>query len=167
MFDIQKLSNRYQSKKLTKDNMDDVLIFCQNNTTYYHYHPVTFNKKQFVDDLFSLPPKTKRKDKYLAGFYEKETLIAILDLIDGYPLKNYAYIGFFMVNKEYQGLKIGSFLIEELISYIKGQGYQKIHLAVDKGNPQSYAFWTKFHFQKTGEEVHDGIYTYYPMELYL
>lgn len=167
MFDIQNFSNRFQIKELTKNDMDDVLIFCQNNTIYYHYHPVMLDKKQLLDDLFSLPPKTKRKDKYLVGFYEKETLIAILDLIDGYPFKDYAYIGFFMVNKEYQGLGIGSLLIEELIHYIKGQGYQAMRLAVDKGNPQSYTFWTKHHFQKTGEEVHDGIYTYYPMELYL
>ena len=31
----------------------------------------------------------------------------IMDLIDGYPAKEVAYIGFFMMNPKYQGKRIG------------------------------------------------------------
>ena len=34
---------------------------------------------------------------------------------------------------------------------LKQLGYQKIRLGVDKGNPQSFAFWSKNGFQVTGE----------------
>ena len=72
-----------------------------------------------------------------------------------------------MMNMAYQGSGRGTAIIDELINYLRKTGYQKIRLGIDKGNPQSEAFWTKHQFKKTREEVQDGVYTYLPMELYL
>lgn len=33
-------------------------------------------------------------------------------------------------------------------------GYRKVHLGVDKGNPQSYAFWVKNQFSITNEDLY-------------
>ena len=41
--------------------------------------------------------------------------------------------------------------ISGLAAYLSACGCEKIRLGVDKGNPQSHAFWTKNRFQTIGE----------------
>lgn len=43
--------------------------------------------------LVSLPPKVKIDDKYFVGYFESDKLIAVMDLIDGYPDKKTALLG--------------------------------------------------------------------------
>ena len=43
-------------------------------------------------------------------------------------------------------------------------GYHRLRLAVDEGNPQSLAFWTKNGFTLTGEVHPNDFSAYLPME---
>ena len=72
-----------------------------------------------------------------------DTLVAIMDLIDGYPDGDTAFIGFFMMNRQLQGRQIGTSIIQELCMYLKETGLKRVLLGIDKENPQSNAFWTK------------------------
>ena len=74
-----------------------------------------------------------------------------MDLILGYPEKNTAFIGLFMTDVRYQHRGVGSQIISGLAAYLSACGCEKIRLVVDKGNPQSHAFWTKNRFQTIGE----------------
>ena len=89
--------------------------------------------------MTALPPGKCAADKHYLGFFDRETLVAVLDLIERYPQDDTAYIGFFMTKKE-------------------------VRLAVDRGNPQSKAFWEKNGFALTGEEFPNGDSAYLPME---
>ena len=71
----------------------------------------------------------------------------LMDLIDGYPKPEIAYIGFFMMNPTYQGKKIGTAIIGEVVEYMRDTGKTAVRLAIDKGNPQSTHFWTKNGFR--------------------
>ena len=79
-----------------------------------------------------------------------------MDLIDGYPLPETAYIGFFMMNPTYQGKKIGTAIIDEVIDYLKNTGKTSVRLAIDKGNPQSTHFWKKNGFEVIAEADVNG-----------
>ena len=70
-----------------------------------------------------------------------------MDLIDGYPKPENAYIGFFMMNQRHQGKQIGSAIIGETEDYLRKIGKTAIRLAIDKGNPQSAHFWKKNGFK--------------------
>ena len=84
----------------------------------------------------------------LADLLDKgNTLIAVMDLVDGYPEKSTAFIGFFMMKKALQGQGLGSSIIEETAAYLKATGKTAIRLAIDKDNPQSNHFWNKNGFQ--------------------
>ena len=74
-----------------------------------------------------------------------------MDLILGYPQEQTAFIGFFMVAAAHQGTGLGSALVGEAMEYLRSLGYTTLRLGVDKGNPQSFAFWSKNGFQVTGE----------------
>ena len=56
------------------------------------------------------------------------------------------FIGFFMMNRQLQGRRIGTHIIQELCLYLKETGLKRVLLGIDKENPQSNAFWAKNSF---------------------
>jgi RimJ/RimL family protein N-acetyltransferase len=92
-------------------------------------------------------------DKYYLGFYQDGALIAVMDLISGYPNAENAFIGFFMTAQETQGKGVGSSIIAEICQFLKQAGFSFVRLGYAKGNLQSEAFWMKNKFEQTGEEV--------------
>ncbi len=56
-----------------------------------------------------------------------------------------------MMDLEYQNKGLGSKIISECVKCLKALGFHKIRLGVDKGNPQSNAFWKKNGFVVTDE----------------
>lgn len=80
------------------------------------------------------------------GFYEDNKLIAVMDLISGYPVEGIAFIGFFMTDTTIQGRGIGTEIISQLCSYLKLENYKSVQLAWVKGNPQSEHFLVKNKF---------------------
>lgn len=111
-----------------------------------------YSKESILEDMKVLPPKKNYEDKYYIGFFEENSLVAIMDLIVSYPTDEISYIGLFMTNIQYQNKGIGSKIIKEVISYLKLLGYKRIRLSVDKGNLQSYSFWLKNKFHVISED---------------
>ena len=143
MIDISKISGLYDIRRLDDSDAESILSFCQKNTQFYEYCKAEPTREQVLNDLHITPPDIDLSDKYYIGFYRNKTLIAVMDLIDGYPEPEIAFIGFFMMNKDLQGQGIGTAIIQETASYLKITGKTAIRLAIDKGNPQSTHFWNK------------------------
>ena len=83
------------------------------------------------------------KDKYYVGYFKNEKLIAVLDLIDGYPKKDIVFIGFFMMDINIQKNGIGSAIVNELIKYLTTLEYKEVRLGWINGNLQAEHFWIK------------------------
>lgn len=151
MFDINKFSNQYSVRFLKENDSDLVIDLCKGNPLFYEYTIARPTKENLLEDMKLTPPGIDLIDKYYVGYFDNETLVAVLDLIDGWPSKDIAYIGFFMMNSSYQGKNIGSSIINDLSIYLKSINVKYIRLAVDNGNPQSSHFWNKngFKFVKT------------------
>ena len=158
---IQSLSNNFSVRKLNASDVDIIFNLCQENTIFYQYNPPFVTKESIIEDMNALPPGKTFSDKYYIGFFDDETLVAVMDLIAHYPSEETAFIGFFMMNKDYQNRGIGSHIISEISVRLKEINYKKIRLGVDKENPQSNAFWQKNKFTVIS---HDR---YIVMELYL
>ena len=116
MLDYQKLSSRYAVRRLGDADTDEILALCRENTQFYAYCQAQPTKEQVQSDLRLLPPGVARADKYYLGFYQGNTLIAVMDLVDGYPEKSTAFIGFFMMKKALQGQGLGSALLADAIT---------------------------------------------------
>ena len=82
-----------------------------------------------------------------------------MDLILNFPNKETAFVGFFMMKKEFQGKGNGTEIVNECCEYLKEVGYQYIRLGFAKGNPQSEAFWVKNGFVRTDIEDVQERYT--------
>ena len=108
-------------------------------------------RENILDDMHATPPGITMEDKYYFGFFDDRELVAIMDLIEGYPEPETAYIGFFMMNPKYQGKQIGTAIVGEVIDYLQSIGKIAVRLAIDKGNPQSSHFWKKNGFEVISE----------------
>ena len=148
---IESLSSVFAVRRLTAEDIGLIYDLCRRNVIFYQYHPPLVTRESITEDMHALPPNKEAKDKYYIGFFENETLAAIMDLILGYPARDIAFIGLFMVNMEYQGKGVGSRIIAECVKYLQTSGFNKIRLGVDKGNPQSSAFWKKNGFAAVSE----------------
>ncbi len=156
MLDISKLSSHYQVHRMRDADADDILALCLQNTQYYQYCGKQPSRELILNDLHITPPGIEPPSKYYVGFYDDAALVAVMDLIEGYPDGDACFIGFFMMNKRLQGRQIGSTIIQGVCKDLKEAGFAAVFLGIDKGNPQSTHFWNKNGFQVEREVRQDG-----------
>ena len=76
---------------------------CKENKKYYNYLHENVSLDGGKSILEDVPPNINIENKYVLGFYEKDKMIAILDLIEGYPNNETAFIGLLILDVGYQG----------------------------------------------------------------
>ncbi|MDG3136382.1 GNAT family N-acetyltransferase [Streptococcus suis] len=147
---ISQFSNHYQVRKLADANLEPVLALYQTNPLYFEHFPPLPSLESLANDLVDCPPGKELSDKYFLGFWDKEQLVSILDLIDGYPTAEIAYIGLFMVDSRLAGQGLGSKIIAELLPQLASH-FKKVRLGYVESNPKSSHFWSKVGFCPTGD----------------
>lgn len=140
---IELFSDKYKVHTLTGKNIDEIYHLLSQNVLYYEYCPPFVTRQAIVEDMRIVPHGKTIEDKYYIGFYQDGKLVAIMDLIDGYPEKHIVYIGFFMTDISVQNHGTGTEIIAYLCEHLCTLGYESIRLAWVKGNPQSEHFWLK------------------------
>ena len=150
--DVSLLSERFRVRKLDLKDVDIVYDMSSENGIFYKYHPPFVTKESILEDMEALPPNKNYDDKYYIGFFENDSLVAIMDLILGYPTEETAFIGLFMTNVHYQKKGVCSNIVADVCDYLKKLNYKKIRIGVDKENPQSNAFWLKNGFRIISEK---------------
>lgn len=143
MLDISKFSTAFLTQRLSEKNMDEIYEFCLTNPQYYDYCGAALEKRMIARDLTLLPEGKGMEDKYYVGLYDSDGLVAVLDVVDGFPDASTVFIGFFMINGTKSNKGIGSAVINALCAYLKSEGRSSVRLAYVKENPQAAHFWTK------------------------
>lgn len=92
------LSNIFTVRRLNGNDIDLIYNLCADNKIFYQYHPPFVTRESILQDMEALPPGRELSDKFYVGFFDGNALIAVLDLIIGYPDKNTDFIGFFMMD---------------------------------------------------------------------
>lgn len=148
--DYEKLSNRYTVRPMTEAELPAMLELCRGNPLYYEHCPPAPSAQSLREDLAALPPRKTMEDKHFLGFYDGPELVALLDLITGFPQPEIAFWGFFMMKADRQGRGEGSALVGELCAALTRMGYRGVRLGWVKTNPQAAHFWKKNGFAETG-----------------
>ena len=154
--DITKLSRVYTVRELNDDDAEAVAAICRGNPLFYEHCAQEPTREQVLADMHDAPPDADPALKHYVGFFEGSEMIAVMDIVDGYPAPETAYIGFFMLAKSMQGRGVGSAIVREAEGYLKSVGKVAIRLAINKGNPQSSRFWEKNGFAVIREVKRDG-----------
>ena len=162
--EVSCLSTAYRVRCLEEADVPQILRLCSGNPQFYQYHPPLATADSVRADIRALPPGKMPEDKFYVGDFAGDALstgtpsegrlTSVVDLILDYPEEKTAYIGFFMVDAAMQGTGLGSRLAGEAAAYLRAQGYTKLRLGVDRGNPQSLSFWRKNGFAQVSEGVY-------------
>ena len=100
--------------------------------------------------------------KHFVGFYdEDDRLVAVMDLITGYPESDDAFIGWLMVDGDMQGKGVGSGIFADVRAAKKAAGYDYMSLAVIKKNEEAVKFWESQGFRRGEETVSTEGYEVY------
>ena len=155
MIEPGRLSSHYDVRTLKEADIEDILGICIENTLFYQYCNKKPCREEILNDMHIAPPNIDAGRKHYIGFFLNGELIAVMDLIDGYPAPETAYIGFFMVKSEVQGKQVGSSIVRDVLDYLRKTGKTAVRLAINKGNPQSSHFWEKNGFSVIKEVEKD------------
>ena len=163
--DIESLSSEYKVKRITRSDISDVYDLAKANTKYYSCMNTEPTPDSLTEVISEVPDGAGETDKFFVGFYDKDDkLTAVMDLITGYPEKDDAFIGWFMVDAELQGKGIGSQIFADVRAAMKAQNYDKLSLECSSSNEDAVAFWSSQGFVITGKEKDRGDYTAVTME---
>ena len=143
----EKFSSEYSVRRMSLDDVDIIYDLCLGNTQYYEYCTKEPSRELIESDLTITPPGIPMEQKFYVGFFGGDDLVAVMDLIDGYPDEESTFLGFFMMKKELQGTGNGSRIISGVMDYLKELGFVRCQLGIDKDNPQSNHFWKKNGFE--------------------
>lgn len=160
-FDIGMLSSEFETKKITEAEIGDVFRLCRENRKYYRFMKEKPTLRSLTEVITEVPEGTAPEQKHFVGFYDREdgSLTAALDLITGYPKKDDAYIGWFLVDAEKQNRGIGSQIFADVRAAMKSQGYDSLSVSLAKENEEAVRFWEKQGFRFTGKETPGERYT--------
>lgn len=155
-FDIQSLSSEYDVRKLTEADITEVYNLCMNNRRYYRLQNDTPRRKALTSVISEVPTGSSPDNKHFVGFYDDQKLIGFMDLITGYPQRDDAFIGWFLVDADLQQAGVGSQIIADVRASMKAQGYDYLSLRVRKENEDSIKFWQDQSFKLTDNEVDEN-----------
>ena len=152
--DLNVLSTEYEVKKITESDISPVYWLAKSNHKYYESLGTFATRESLTEVVSSLPEGADIGSKHFVGFYDDDDrLIAVLDLITGYPEDDDAFIGWFMVDGEKQRQGIGSNIIADVRAAMKAAGYDKLSVICAEVNTDAIKFWQGQGFRLSGEEL--------------
>lgn len=143
----ESFSKDYKVRHMTIDDVKVIYDLSIGNPLYFKHCPPLPTLESIIEDLRALPKGKSYDDKHYIGFFKGESLVAVMDLIEGYPGDDICFIGFFMMDRKYQGRGIGSKIVDDVCTSIKDEGYKSMRLAWVYDNPQAKHFWLKNGFE--------------------
>ena len=160
--DIQALGTSYDVRRITETDISDVVSLARTNGRYYRslgIRPSRSRLTEIVSDISKGSEDVAAASTHFVGFYdEDEGLVAVLDLICGYPEADDAFIGWFMVDANLQGQGVGSSIFADVRASMKAQGYDHLELKCPKASGSARSFWESQGFMATGVEEFNGYY---------
>lgn len=161
-YPVEALSGLFTARLLTQDDVPEMLRLAQGNPLYYKHMRLQPTTENIAETLTALPPRRTMADKHFFGWFQGEQLVAMMDLIARHPLEDMAFIGWFMVDAQRQGVGLGRLLVGDVLVMLQRCGVREVRLGRIAGNPQSERFWKACGFRDNGlgydtEEYHVAV----------
>ncbi len=156
---ISTLSTQYRVRKITEAEISPVYRLAKSNAKYYEYMKTVPTRESLTEVISEVPGGVPHSRKHFVGFYnDEDRLVAIMDLITGYPESDDAFIGWLMVDGDMQGRGVGSGIFADVRAAMKAAGYDYLSLGCIEDNEEALAFWKSQGFSETGEKQEQNGY---------
>ena len=157
--DIQSLGTSYDVRRIAEADISDVVGLARTNGRYYRSLGISPSRSRLTEIVSNIAAGVEGADSHFVGFYDEDgDLVAVLDLICGYPEADDAFIGWFMVDADLQGQGVGSSIFADVRASMKAQGYDHLELKCPKASESARSFWEGQGFASTGVEEFNGYY---------
>ena len=161
--DIQSLGTAYDVRRLTAADVADVYGLARTNRKFYEALGTHLTVDGLTDVISRVPEGAGANAKLFVGFFDPvddgyQELVAVMDLIMGYPEAKTAFIGWFMVDAALQGQGIGSDIFADVRASMSAQGFTAMELACPANDEGARAFWEAQGFAASGEAYYNGEY---------
>ena len=156
--DVQSLGTDFDVRRLTEADIEDVYHLARGNRRYYRSIGLHPTRAQLTEVITRAPDGAGPNSKHCVGFFDGDDLVAVLDLICGYPSQTCAFIGWFMVAADLQGQGIGSQIFADVRAAMQAQGYTAFRVVAPARNESAVHFWKAQGFTEAGSPDETGDY---------
>ena len=157
--DIRLLGTGFDVRRLTEADITDIVLLAKGNRRFFRALGIRPSRARLTEVMSNISKDTGDSGKHFVGFYDDGgELVAVLDLICGYPNDDEAFIGWFMVDADSQGRGVGSGIIADVRVAMKARGFNRIALKCPKASDTARRFWEEQGFELTGAEESNGDY---------
>ena len=153
----------FARRRLTDEELAALLALCESNPAYYELYGERPTLENLAQALRELPPGCRADQKEFLGFFA-EGLVAVMDVIRGYPDERAAYVGLLLVDGARHGHGIGTQVARAELRRLRVEGFSRVRLAYIQGNEPARHFWTSLGFEPAGAPVSTSHYIAIPME---
>ncbi|STX81490.1 Acetyltransferase (GNAT) family [Legionella busanensis] len=135
--------NQFEVKQLTKDSFPEIQTFLN---LFDDFFQLCEGEKGSALGLLKACPPTKNihQDKFVLGFFDRNNLVGLIDLIANYPEKNTWTTGYFFIHPSYQHQGLGAQFFHALEGILAPQ---KMRCVVQKQNENALKFWQAMDFK--------------------
>ena len=152
--DIQTLSSAFAVRPIESENLPEVFALARSNRVYFRYLHERPTKANLTALITRLPEGAQPTERHFVGLYDEDGyLVAVLNLVCGWPDERTAFVGWFMVAADMQRQGVGSQLAADLRAALAAQGYERIELQLPERDADGIAFWLSQGFAVHGEPV--------------
>ena len=157
MIEAKELSRRFDVRELSEADVDEVLGLYLENFQYFRHTETEATREQVLSDMHDAPPGTDAHSKHFVGLFQGRELVAVMDVVEGYPRTDVAYLGLLMLRRRLQGTGLGSEIVREAEACLRAAGFHRVRLAISADNPQATHFWKKSGYVTIRELTRGGL----------
>lgn len=92
------------------------------------------------------PPGIDPATKLHLGWFLDSDLIALAEVLFGFPNPADAYIGLLLIDPAHRGKRLGQQMLDHIFPAAKARGATRILIAVLEENAKGHRFWSKMGF---------------------
>jgi ribosomal protein S18 acetylase RimI-like enzyme len=131
-------------KPLTHQDIPRIVAFEETARDYYALIGEAQPNEQSTESAMeALPPGRRPADKQFLGVFQQANMIALVDLVEGYPDDETLYIGLLVIGQENRHKGYGTAILYEIQQMAQSKNLHFLELAVHDTNHIGRAFWEK------------------------
>ena len=139
------------AKKLAPSDETAITSFCQQCSAFFTLVAGEAHAADTARQLLEARPRSVDVTrKQVIGFERGGQLIAIVDLLEGYPHEANWYVGLLLLSPEERARGIGTAIWNATETWIRGEGGSHARLIVQEQNPDAVRFWRTVGFTANG-----------------
>jgi GNAT superfamily N-acetyltransferase len=139
------------AKKLTRSDEAAITTFCQQCIAFFTLVAGEAPAADTAHQLLEARPRSVDVTrKHVIGFERGGALIAIVDLLEGYPDETNWYVGLLLLSPDERARGLGTAIWTAIETWIRGEGGSCARLIVQEQNPDAARFWRTVGFAANG-----------------